>query len=108
MRLSYIVIGILPDNDDFHLIKRTEIEGVEDEFSRWEALIFFVFAAYKLRKGCEIGLFKLAAELLFPSVFYFYVHRYLLFVCKVTENDTPYKMRSALSTIEEYQEQREI
>src|SRR5574344_1782453 len=42
--LSGFVIGVLPENNDFHLAERSAVEGVEDVFATWITDILLSFA----------------------------------------------------------------
>ena len=74
MRLSRPVIRVLPDDDYLGLVERTEVEGIEYQFSRWEYLCGLVFAPNEVREPDEIVLLELRLQLSFPGFFYLYIH----------------------------------
>ena len=78
--LARLVVRVLPENDHLHLLKRTEVEGIEDEPPRRIACRRGVLLPDGCRQLLEIRLAELTAQLLFPCRFYLYIH----FSCKVT------------------------
>jgi hypothetical protein len=68
------MVGILADNDDFHFVKRAQIEGVEYKSARWVNSGSLVFASYKLSESDKVIFFKFGCQMLFPAFFYLYVH----------------------------------
>ena len=76
--LSGTVVRVLSDNHHFGLMERTEIEGVEDEFSRRIDGCRAVFCTHKISETDEIVLFKFGGKLLFPTFFYLYIHGFLV------------------------------
>ena len=74
MSLSWFVVRVLAYDDYFHLLKRTEIEGVEDESSWWITRSLCVFLPYGSRQLREIGLVEFLRQMAFPRFFYLYIH----------------------------------
>ena len=72
--LSLLVIRILPDDHHLHLVEGTEVESVEDQMARREALLRLVFFFHLLGEAGKVRLVKLRAQVLFPGRFYLYVH----------------------------------
>src|SRR5574344_145440 len=77
MSLSWSMIRILADNDYFYFIERAEIESIEYEVSRWIDCAVVIFIANKVGKLNKVIFVKFVFQMLFPSRFYFYVHKCL-------------------------------
>ena len=75
VRLPRTMIGVLPDDDHLHPVKRTEVESIENQPSGGIYGCNRIFAAHKVGEPHKIGLFKLVSQLLFPALFYLYIHR---------------------------------
>ena len=54
MCLSRSMIGILPYNHNFHFIKRTKVESIEDQFFRRENLILAIFAFDEIGQRAKV------------------------------------------------------
>ncbi len=74
MRLIGTMIGILPENDDLHLVERRAVERLEDETSRRVDDTFGIGFADKLRQFHEIGTIKLFLENPPPRLVDFHIH----------------------------------
>ena len=57
--LSGLMVGVLPDDHHLHLVEGTEVEGVEDEVSRWVTGAALVLLAHLLGESGEVGLVEL-------------------------------------------------
>ena len=66
------MVGVLADNDDFHFVKRAQIEGIEYKSARWVNSGSLVFASYKLCEFDKVIFFKFRCQMLFPALFYLY------------------------------------
>lgn len=75
MGLSRLMIGILPDDDHLHLVKGTEVEGVEYQMARWIACVVEIFLMHKVGEVDKVLFVKLPADMLFPGFFYLNVHK---------------------------------
>ena len=71
------MIRILANDDHFHLVKGTEVEGIENKGAWRIAGAHLVFLAHLLSELYEVGLVKLGLQLLFPCGFNLYVHSVL-------------------------------
>ena len=56
--LAAAVVGILAQDDDFHLLEWARVERVEDEGWRWIDGFGLILGFHKIRQLFEIGLFK--------------------------------------------------
>ena len=54
--LSGLMVGVLPDDHHLHLVEGAEVEGVEDEVSRWVTGSALVLLAHLLGESGEVGL----------------------------------------------------
>ena len=73
------MVRILADKHHFYLVERTEVEGVEDQFSGWIAASLSVFLTHKGCQCLKVGLIKFRLQALLPTLFYLYVHAYILY-----------------------------
>lgn len=74
LSLPRLVVGVLSEYHHLNLVERAQVEGVEDKSSRRIARMVAVFVVYKVDKIGKVRLFKLTANMLFPRLFYLYVH----------------------------------
>ena len=68
------MIRVLSDDYHLHLVKRTQVEGIEDEFTGRITRGAQVFRAHELCEVDEILLFEFLAEMVLPRLFNVYVH----------------------------------
>ena len=68
------MIRVLTDNHHLHLVKRTEVEGIEDEVARREAQLMAILLAHGIGEAGEVWHVKLLAQILLPGWFYVDVH----------------------------------
>ena len=66
MSLSGLVIGILSDDDHFHLVKRTQVESIEDELSWGIAGSGAVLTSHVVGELMKVRLVELPLQLFFP------------------------------------------
>ena len=64
--LPRLVIGVLTDDDHFHLVERTKVEGIEDEPARRIARITAILLAHQMGETGEIVFLKLRPKLPLP------------------------------------------
>ena len=79
--LARLMVRILADDDNLHLIKRREVESIEDKVSGRIARTILILLPHGIGKLLEISRLKLRLEILPPRWFYLYVHnrkRYLV------------------------------
>ena len=76
------MIGILPDNHHLHTVKRAQVEGIEYLASRRVAGRRGIFLPDEVNQLTEIRFLELRPNMLFPALFYLYVH----IVCKFRQN----------------------
>ena len=74
MRLVWIVIRILPEQDNFYLVDTRTIERLKDELARRIDDAFCVSILYKRDKVLEVFTFKLIGEERLPRFFDIDVH----------------------------------
>jgi hypothetical protein len=67
--LTGAVIGVLSENDDFHLVERTFVEGAKNLRRRRIDPAGDIFAADKFPQRVEIGLFEFRSEMFAPAFF---------------------------------------
>ena len=75
--LSRLMIRVLSDNDNLHLIKRTEIKGIENQFTWRITRTCHILLSHLVCKPHEIGLLKLSLQMSFPRLLYLYIHNNL-------------------------------
>ena len=73
--LTRLVIRILTDDDNLHLVKRREVESIEDKMSGRIARPMLIFLSDGIGKLLEIRSLKLRLKILFPGWFYLYIHK---------------------------------
>ena len=78
MCLSWLVVGVLSDDDHLDLVEGTEVEGIEDERARRIARTHPVFLTDGSGELGEVGFVELLLQLLFPRRFYLYVNHEVL------------------------------
>src|SRR5690606_2392591 len=69
VRLPDIMIGILPENDYFHLIKRRMMERIEDEVPGRKYGMLLFFGLKKPFQFLHVGLLKFRCQYGFPTGF---------------------------------------
>ena len=74
MGLPWLMIGVLADDHHLHLIKRTEVKGIKNQFTRRIAGRLHILLPYSLSQLCEIWLLKLTVQVRLPTLFYLYCH----------------------------------
>ena len=74
MCLSGLMIRVLSDNHHLHLVKRTQVEGIEDQFSRGVTSGLLILLPHGLCQLCEVGLVEFLAEIRLPCRFYLDIH----------------------------------
>ena len=79
------MIRILPNNHHFHLIERTQVEGIENQLTRRIADSLRILLPHSLSQLCKIRLLELCAKVRLPSLFYLYIHYKNYFGCEVTQ-----------------------
>lgn len=72
--LTGFVVRVLPQNHHLHLVKWRLVKGVEDESARRITRPCCILILDKLYQIVEVGLLELKRELVFPALFYLYVH----------------------------------
>lgn len=83
--LAGLMIWVLTNDDNLDTVERAQIEGVENQRSRRIARAAPVFVTHKIGEFLEIWLLKLAADMLPPRFFYFYVHIFFGFLMIVAK-----------------------
>ena len=73
MSLAWLMIGILSNDNHFHLAEGTEIEGVEHQPGGRVATILLILGTNKVGEFTKIRFRELALQLLFPTALYLYV-----------------------------------
>ena len=68
------MVRILSDNHYLYIIKRTEIEGIENQTARRITGCTQVFLFYKVCEVNKILLVEFFSYMLSPTFFYLYVH----------------------------------
>ena len=79
VRLSWLMVGILTNNNHLHLMKGAEIESIENESARRITRAAPIFLTYSSSQLLEIGLLKLFQQMFLPSGFYLHVHTFSTF-----------------------------
>ena len=74
MGLSRLVVGVLSDNHHFHLVKRAEVKGVENQPSWRVTGGGLILLSHGICQLCEVRFRELCFQLFFPCRFYLYVH----------------------------------
>ena len=74
MGLSRSMIGILSQDDHFHPVERTQVERVENKFAGGIDRCGLVFLPHKVGQADEVVLVEFRHQVLFPAVFYLYIH----------------------------------
>ena len=69
------MIGVLPDDDHFYLVKWAEIESIEYQPTGRIYRSFAVFVPHEVGQGAEIRFIKFRLKPFFPTFFYLYVHK---------------------------------
>ena len=72
--LSGLVIGVLTDDDDTHLVKGTRVKGVKNKTSRRKTAAGLILGTHILSEEFEIGFVKLRLQYALPRWFYSDVH----------------------------------
>lgn len=62
LRLSRLVVGVLSEDDDFHLVERRVVEGGKDLAAGRVTDILLAFRYKKTLQLCEIGCLELRSE----------------------------------------------
>ena len=88
MGLSRTVVGVLTQNDDLHLIKRREVESVEDQ-GAWgiDGILSLLTDEERLQVG-EIRRLELRSQHLIPAfvdIGFLYFHLFQLFSYSVVQ-----------------------
>ncbi len=66
VRLSYIVVGVLTDNNNSYPIKRARVKGIEDETGWRKALARLILRAHELSEQFKVRFIKLRLQHLSP------------------------------------------
>ena len=77
--LPGFVVGVLPEDDDLHLVERRVVEGVEYLAARRIAGVLLPFGDEELLELGEVGRLKLRLQHGIPTGVYFYCHDFFFF-----------------------------
>ena len=72
------MIGILSDNNYLHLVKGTQVEGIENQFAWRIARSCRVFLADRLDKLGKVRFLELTLQVFLPRRLYLNVHMFMM------------------------------
>ena len=72
--LSGFMVGVLSEDDHFHLVERAQAEGIEDTLSGRITGVLLVLLPHGIDEAGKIRLVKLCTYILLPRFFYLYFH----------------------------------
>lgn len=75
VRLTDIVVRVLPDDDNAHVVERTRVESIKNQTCRRKALMGLIGVAHKRGQQLEIRFVELGLQYLTPTFFYFNLHK---------------------------------
>ena len=73
MSLPRLMVRVLSDDDHLHLVKGTQIEGIEDEFSWWEASAYNILLPDGIRQLLKVRFLKFSLQMFLPRGLYLYI-----------------------------------
>lgn len=76
--LFWLVIGVLPKNDDANALEGAKVEGVENLPSRGIAYAMRIFLSHKCNKVCKVWGREFGTQPLCPRGVYFYLTSHLI------------------------------
>ena len=77
VRLHWLMVRVLPDDDHLHSVEGTEVKGIEDEAARWIASVLRVLGTNRIGESDKVGLVELTIQILLPAWFYLDIHHLL-------------------------------
>ena len=81
--LAWFVVGVLAQDNHLDSFKRAAVEGVEDVVALGENRALGVGCFDKGGQGRKVRFFELWCQVIFPGIFYLYVHNQGEAVCAV-------------------------
>ena len=79
------MVGVLADNYSLYFVKRTEVEGVENQLTWWIARCRGILLLHKACEIGKIGFVELGPDVLLPRRVYSYVHYLSVWFCVVAK-----------------------
>jgi hypothetical protein len=68
------MVGVLSEDDHFHLVERAQAEGIENALSGRIAGVLPVLLPHGIGEVGKVRLVKLCTDILLPRFFYLYIH----------------------------------
>ena len=73
--LTWLVVRVLSDNHHLHLVKRTQVKGIEYQLPWRIASILRILRTNRTGEPDKIVFVELTTQILFPALFYLNVHQ---------------------------------
>ena len=71
--LPRLMVRVLSDDDHLHLVKGTQVESIEDEFSWWEASAYNILLPDGIRQLLKVRFLKFSLQMFLPRGLYLYI-----------------------------------
>ena len=71
--LPRLMVRVLSDDDHLHLVKGTQVESIEDEFSWWEASAYTILLPDGIRQLLKVRFLKFSLQMFLPRGLYLYI-----------------------------------